>query len=158
MLVKRKTPTWNKSRKSSLHVCVCVCMNITKILVSNPIQSHPLMASNDPNWPFHRGLPPKWTKREKRGSSLAQHMLATCMTDWLFSLHTRRRAYHLRSSQPISNTKKIQLLLRLPSMLVSLNEAYSVCHGGVSVSVCVCAYLHILEYNGSVSIFVSVQY
>lgn len=39
-------------------------------------------------------------------------------------------------------------------MLVSLNEAHSVCqrrrYKGLCVCVCVCVYLHILEHNGSV--------
>lgn len=65
-------------------------------------------------------------------------MLTTCMTARLTSLCKWRQHYHFSSSQPISSFKKIQLQPRLPSMLVSLNEAYSACQRGRCNGLCLC--------------------
>lgn len=97
--------------------------------------THPF---NGLNWLSHWALQPCWSKRQQRGSCLFQHVLTTGMTGCFASRGKWRQAYHFSPSQPIRSSEKIQTQLRLPSMLVSLNEAHSSVPERVVVCVCVC--------------------
>lgn len=109
--------------------------------VTHP-NAHTCTPSDGVNCPSCGILKPEQTKRQERGSCVPQHMLTTCMSDWLTSLCKWGQAYYFSSSQPVRSSKKIRLQPWQPSMLVSLNEAYSVCQQGtrkvLDVYVCLC--------------------